>query len=129
MESAPASASPPCSCPAAGCCERHRMQKSSHLHKLCVEREDYRRLWDRKAEGRQPPAPQQEKGKSRGLGDTVAKVIQVVTFGVVKPCRKCKKRQAKLNRLFPYDARSGDAESPQAAASVPDSQAAQEHPS
>jgi hypothetical protein len=44
--------------------------------------------------GYQPP--------SRGLGDTVAKVIQKVTLGKVKPCGKCKKRQAKLNEMVPY---------------------------
>ena len=43
-------------------------------------------------------------GPSRGLGDTVAKVIKAVTFGHVKPCGGCKKRQALLNRLVPYGA-------------------------
>ena len=37
--------------------------------------------------------------KSRGLGDTVAKITQAVG---VKPCGKCKKRQQKLNEMFPY---------------------------
>ena len=37
--------------------------------------------------------------QSRGLGDTVAKVTKV--FGV-KPCGRCKKRQQKLNEMFPY---------------------------
>jgi hypothetical protein len=37
--------------------------------------------------------------ESRGLGDTVAKVTKA--FGV-KPCGKCKQRQAKLNELVPY---------------------------
>ena len=37
--------------------------------------------------------------KSRGLGDTVAKVTKA--FGV-KPCGRCKKRQQKLNEMFPY---------------------------
>lgn len=39
---------------------------------------------------------------SRGLGDTVAKAIQAVTFGKVKPCEPCKRRQAWLNKMFPY---------------------------
>lgn len=39
---------------------------------------------------------------SRGLGDTVAKVIRKVTRGRVKPCTGCKKRQEKLNKLLPY---------------------------
>jgi len=37
--------------------------------------------------------------RSRGLGDTVAKVTS--TIGI-KPCKGCKKRQAKLNKWFPY---------------------------
>jgi len=45
-----------------------------------------------------PVAP----AKSRGLGDTVAKVIHKVSRGKIKPCGGCKKRQAKLNRLVPY---------------------------
>ena len=36
---------------------------------------------------------------SKGLGDTIAKVTKA--FGV-KPCGGCKKRQEKLNKLFPY---------------------------
>lgn len=41
-------------------------------------------------------------GKSRGLGDTVKKLIDRVTKGKVKPCGKCKKRQEALNKLMPY---------------------------
>ena len=39
---------------------------------------------------------------SRGLGDTVARVIKKATGGKVKPCGGCKKRQAALNKLMPY---------------------------
>jgi hypothetical protein len=39
------------------------------------------------------------KKKSKGLGDTVAKITKAVGL---KPCGACKKRQKKLNRLFPY---------------------------
>ena len=37
--------------------------------------------------------------KSRGLGDTIAKVTS--KFGVT-PCGRCKKRQEALNKRFPY---------------------------
>jgi hypothetical protein len=37
--------------------------------------------------------------QSRGLGDTVAKLTK--SIGIV-PCDGCKKRQSKLNKLFPY---------------------------
>ncbi len=46
----------------------------------------------------EPIAPK----RSRGLGDTVAKAIHTVTGGLVKPCGGCKKRQEKLNEMFPY---------------------------
>lgn len=39
------------------------------------------------------------KQELRGLGDVVAKVTSAVG---VKPCGKCKERQAKLNRLVPF---------------------------
>jgi len=44
----------------------------------------------------------EEKPKSVGLGDTVANAIQTITFGTVKPCQACKKRQEALNQMFPY---------------------------
>tara|TARA_R100000808_G_C2142357_1_gene150139 strand:- start:1043 stop:1306 length:264 start_codon:yes stop_codon:yes gene_type:complete len=34
-----------------------------------------------------------------GLGDTIAKATKAVG---IKPCKGCRKRQAKLNRLVPY---------------------------
>lgn len=40
-----------------------------------------------------------KKNKSKGLGDTVAKITRAVG---IKPCGGCKKRQAKLNKLIPY---------------------------
>ena len=44
----------------------------------------------------------EHKSKSKGLGDTLKKAIEKVTLGKVKPCGGCKKRQEKLNKLFPY---------------------------
>ena len=52
-----------------------------------------------------------EKNKSKGLGDTIAKltkatgikkVIDTVSKVTKKPCN-CGKRQDTLNRLFPYN--------------------------
>jgi hypothetical protein len=37
--------------------------------------------------------------KSKGLGDTVKKVTDALK---IKQCSACKRRQEKLNRLFPY---------------------------
>jgi len=41
----------------------------------------------------------ENKEKSKGLGDTIKKVTD--TLGI-KQCGKCKKRQEKLNKMFPY---------------------------
>lgn len=43
--------------------------------------------------------PAEIPAKSRGLGDTIAKVTKAIG---IKPCGGCKKRQEKLNELFPY---------------------------
>ena len=52
-----------------------------------------------------------ERNKSKGLGDTVAKitkatgikkVVDTVNKATKKPCN-CGKRQNTLNRLFPYN--------------------------
>jgi hypothetical protein len=40
--------------------------------------------------------------RSKGLGDTVAKVIAAATFNKVQPCSACEKRKEALNRLIPY---------------------------
>jgi hypothetical protein len=40
-----------------------------------------------------------DKDKSKGLGDTVKKVTNALG---IKQCEPCKRRQQKLNRLFPY---------------------------
>lgn len=40
--------------------------------------------------------------KSKGLGDTVSKVVKRVTFGKVKECEPCKKRREALNKIVPY---------------------------
>ena len=46
------------------------------------------------------PKIEEERGaKSKGLGDTIAKATNAVG---IKSCGKCKKRQAKLNKMFPY---------------------------
>ncbi len=40
--------------------------------------------------------------KSKGLGDTVAKVISKIPFKKNTPCSSCAKRQEILNKLIPY---------------------------
>jgi len=36
----------PCECPMAGYCERHGIEKSSHLHKLCSQHLGYFKMWE-----------------------------------------------------------------------------------
>jgi len=38
--------------------------------------------------------------KSKGLGDTIEKIIRKV--GYKKKCKKCEKRKEFLNKRFPY---------------------------
>jgi len=40
-----------------------------------------------------------ESGESRGLGDTIKKVTNKLG---IKQCGACKRRQLKLNHMFPY---------------------------
>ena len=40
--------------------------------------------------------------KSKGLGDSVSKLIKKVTGGRVKECEPCRRRREKLNKKFPY---------------------------
>lgn len=47
---------------------------------------------------RQPGA-----ARSRGLGDTLAWLIHLLTFGLVTPCSACNSRRSRLNKLFPYE--------------------------
>ena len=44
--------------------------------------------------------------KSKGLGDTLKKLIETFKLEKVvgkKDCKPCKERQNKLNKLFPYN--------------------------
>ena len=43
--------------------------------------------------------PEVADARSRGLGDTVARLAAAVG---IEPCGGCEKRRAKLNELFPY---------------------------
>jgi hypothetical protein len=46
------------------------------------------------------------KNRSRGLGDTIAKVTSAMG---IKPCGDCKERQKMFNELFPYRRKKNDA--------------------
>ena len=40
--------------------------------------------------------------ESKGVGDTVSKIIDKLSMGKVKECEPCRKRKEKLNKMFPY---------------------------
>jgi hypothetical protein len=40
--------------------------------------------------------------KSKGLGDTVSKVIKTVSGGHISECGACSRRRDLLNRMVPY---------------------------
>lgn len=92
-----------CTCPIAGYCARHRVDKTEHWHKLCQTRDDYRAAWDAgrgPGQSRKPLTPEKmarlERSKAaaaadrrfigwlklfrrqhdRGLGDTVFRLVQ-----------------------------------------------------
>ena len=94
----------PCECPAAGFCARHKITKDAHYYRLC-RRDNYRAAWDR---GQGPgqwrsgaDVVRNRPALTVGLGDVVAFLIRVVTFGRVKMCSACQGRKAWLNRWFP----------------------------
>jgi hypothetical protein len=52
-----------------------------------------------------------KKRTKKGLGDTVAKITEVTGIKkIVGDCEGCEKRQAKLNKLFPFKRDLNDAE-------------------
>ena len=113
-------------------CERHKCLKTPSLHSLCQYRRDYYDLWEQGIGPMQSMLPEKKEekdthvepssqgffmgdpdipSKSRGLGDTVAKITKVtgikkvvdtVNNAMGRECG-CKERQSKLNKLVPYE--------------------------
>lgn len=89
-----------CECPAPGFCTRHNCEKVAHWHNLCKTRPDYFRLWEsgggpctnRKASVAPPRI---------GLGDVIAWMIRIATFGRIKPTPwcGCEAKKTWLNKL------------------------------
>ena len=59
-------------------------------------------------ENSEPGKFRREMNKSKGLGDTVSKIIKKATFGKVEECDSCKRRKEMLNKLFPYKDKNND---------------------
>ena len=113
-------------------CERHKCLKTPSLHSLCKYRQDYYDLWEQGIGPMQSMLPEKKEekdthvepsnqgffmgdpdipAKSRGLGDTIAKitkvmgikkVVDIVNNALGRECG-CKERQSKLNKLVPYE--------------------------
>jgi hypothetical protein len=43
-----------------------------------------------------------KKAPAKGLGDSIKNALDLLSRGKAKPCGGCKKRQEKLNEMFPY---------------------------
>jgi hypothetical protein len=109
-----------CQCPAAGVCPTHRRAHDPEegrpmpeaLWQACREREgmfDTIQADARRSYGEDVPRPALPPAKSRGLGDTLAKVFKATGVEAVakavekvtgKPCG-CAQRQEWLNEKFP----------------------------
>ncbi len=52
----------------------------------------------------EPGKYRKEVNRSKGLGDTVSKIIEKITFGKKKSddCLPCQKKKEALNKRFPY---------------------------
>jgi len=105
----------PCSCPLAGYCERHRINKTDHLWKQCQANEPLRAAFDRATVNIRPQVA--------GLGDAVAvvakpfaRVVDAVFGTDLTNCGGCAGRQQGLNvagrsivnavgRMFPFGRR------------------------
>ena len=84
-----------------GWCERHKVTKSERLAELCGHplHPSYWEAWEK---GYGPGQ------KASGLGDVVAKAINTVTDGRLKPCGGCGQRREKLNALTPKKTKNPD---------------------
>lgn len=54
-----------------------------------------------------PPGKPSLKAKSRGLGDSIKRITDAMK---IPQCGGCRRRQQKLNRLFPYDNKGNNKE-------------------
>ena len=95
-----------CTCPAAGFCPVFKFTTTVREHELCQTNERYRRVW---ARGDSPQHHREHHtvgvdvpARWQGLGDTVAWLSKLATFGLVKMCGGCQSRRAWLNRCCPY---------------------------
>ena len=90
-----------CECPLAGWCERHKINKTEHLHGLCRTNAAHREAFDRQVVSEPSIRP-------RGLGDVVASVAQPIARLIdrvagtsLASCGGCQQRQNWLNKLWP----------------------------
>lgn len=101
----------PCECPLTGWCPRHKLHLTHTEQMLCRTDPRYFALF---ASGSSPQHFREAATNgqpfpivgSEGFGDTLAWAIERITFGLVKPCGRCNRRRAWLNRLWPYRRRT-----------------------
>jgi hypothetical protein len=86
-----------------GWCKRHGVDKSPRMVELCGS-DDHPGYWHAWENGYGPG----QKGK--GLGDTVARAINTVSRGKIKPCGGCTQRRHTLNQMLPSGQETATAE-------------------
>lgn len=91
-----ASTATPCECEESGFCARHQCHKVAHFHHLCRSNIGYFEQYEK---GIGPGQNLKPPPLTIGIGDVVAFLIRVLTFGLVKMCRSCQGRKAWLNRI------------------------------
>lgn len=97
MPSSPPAAAP-CSCPIAGTCERHKIFKTEHTHRLCQSSPKMRRIWDLRA-GTMPPdaIKHATPPPAEGVGTELKKILAWWGYKPDSKCR-CEARAAEMNR-------------------------------
>ena len=58
-----------------------------------------KKIHERNKHGFPSGIAKEDNGSPKGLGDSIAKLTKKVG---IKPCGGCRKRQEKLNKMFPY---------------------------
>lgn len=92
-----------CECKAPGYCPVLKCTLNDYGHQLCRGTPGYIEFWKQNGGA---PCMEGDANASKGhrvfgLGDAVAWLIRLVSFGLVTMCESCKGRKMWLNRHFP----------------------------
>lgn len=83
-----------CTCPLAGFCERHKVNKSDHWYKLCKTNDEYFQAWEN---GIGPGQTKDHPCVNRRVGTELKKLISWFPIPQGKKCKKCRTLEARMN--------------------------------